>query len=109
MKVHFFFFHLFLYFQIILCNSDFSIDDETSFLGLFIRKKSNNEIYIGKENKLSIYNLDSKSYISQYESLNLNILWKGSIYPLIIESNGEIEYIISIKNENNNNISFTRF
>ena len=104
MKVHFFFFHLFLYFQIILCNSDFSIDDETSFLGLFIRKKSNNEIYIGKENKLSIYNLDSKSYISQYESLNLNILWKGSIYPLIIESNGEIEYIISIKNDNTNKI-----
>ena len=103
MKICFFFFHFVLYFQIIFCNSDFSIDEEKSFLGLFIRKKSNNEIYIGKENKLRIYNLDKKSYISKYENLNLNILWKGNIYPLIIESNGEIKYIISIKNDNNNN------
>ena len=104
MKVHFFFFHLFLFIKIIFCNSDFSIDEETSFNGLFLRKKSDNEIYIGKENKLRIYNLDKKSYISKYENLNLNILWKGSIYPLIIESNGEIEYIISIKNDNTNKI-----
>lgn len=96
--VNFFIFHLFLFIKIIFCNSDFSIDEETSFNGLFLRKKSDNEIYIGKENKLRIYNLDSKSYIQKYEDLNLNILWKGNIYPLIIESSdGEIKYIISLK------------
>jgi hypothetical protein len=74
MMVNFFIFHLFLFIKIIFCNSDFSIDEETSFNGLFLRKKSDNEIYIGKENKLRIYNLDSKSYIQKYKDLNLNIL-----------------------------------
>ena len=101
--VNFFIFHLFLFIKIIFCNSDFSIDEETSFNGLFLRKKSDNEIYIGKENKLRIYNLDSKSYIQKYEDLNLNILWKGNIYPLIIESSdGEIKYIISLKKNSDN-------
>ena len=47
---------------IILSNYDFFIDETDSFKDLFIRKISENEIYIGKEDFLGVYDLSLFTY-----------------------------------------------
>ena len=86
---------------IILSNYDFFIDETDSFKDLFIRKISENEIYIGKEDFLGVYDLENKNYISTLN--DIDFLIKGSIYPIILKSsNEEIKNIISFKKSENN-------
>ncbi len=94
-------FIFFIQIIIILSNYDFFIDETDSFKDLFIRKISENEIYIGKEDFLGVYDLENKNYISTLN--DIDFLMKGSIYPIILKSsNEEIKNIISFKKSENN-------